>query len=201
MRYRVPDAARADLKRHEALRYLKYVVTKQRSTDGVIHNYLLSVLVADADDATLLSYLDPHKGAGGATAETYDPKYALRLCTRAGKTAACVFVYSQLGMHEESVKLSLRVGDAELAKVHADKPADESLRKKLWLEVARHVVREDRDIRRAIALLKECELLKIEDVLPLFPDFVLIDDFKEEICASLEEYCTLCSSSTRAIGH
>ena len=31
-------------------------------------------------------------------------------------------------------------------------------------------------------------LLKIEDVLPFFPDFVLIDDFKEAICTSLEEY-------------
>jgi len=30
--------------------------------------------------------------------------------------------------------------------------------------------------------------LKIEDVLPFFPDFVLIDDFKNEICAALEEY-------------
>lgn len=26
--------------------------------------------------------------------------------------------------------------------------------------------------------LQHCELLKIEDILPFFPDFVLIDDFK-----------------------
>lgn len=32
------------------------------------------------------------------------------------------------------------------------------------------------------------DLLKIEDILPFFPDFVLIDDFKEAICSSLEEY-------------
>ena len=31
-------------------------------------------------------------------------------------------------------------------------------------------------------------MLKIEDVLPFFSDFVLIDDFKDEICAALEEY-------------
>jgi uncharacterized membrane protein (GlpM family) len=29
-----------------------------------------------------------------------------------------------------------------------------------------------------MAVLQQCELLKIEDILPFFPDFVLIDDFK-----------------------
>jgi hypothetical protein len=31
-------------------------------------------------------------------------------------------------------------------------------------------------------------LVKIEDILPLFPDFVQIDNFKEAICQSLEDY-------------
>lgn len=31
-------------------------------------------------------------------------------------------------------------------------------------------------------------LIKIEDVLPLFPDFVQIDDFKDAICQSLSDY-------------
>jgi hypothetical protein len=30
--------------------------------------------------------------------------------------------------------------------------------------------------------------LKIEDILPFFPDFVVIDDFKDEICSALEGY-------------
>lgn len=30
----------------------------------------------------------------------------------------------------------------------------------------------------AIEFLKQCELLKIEDLIPFFPDFVVIDDFK-----------------------
>ena len=37
--------------------------------------------------------------------------------------------------------------------------------------------------------LKETKgLVKIEDILPLFPDFVQIDAFKEAICQSLEDY-------------
>lgn len=31
-------------------------------------------------------------------------------------------------------------------------------------------------------------LLKIEDVLPFFPNFVTIDNFKDAICDSLEQY-------------
>src|SRR3954453_3893031 len=40
----------------------------------------------------------------------------------------------------------------------------------------------------AMKLLEMTDLLKIEDLLPFFPDFVVIDDFKEEICAALEDY-------------
>lgn len=36
--------------------------------------------------------------------------------------------------------------------------------------------------------LENTELLKIEDILPFFPDFVVIDDFKDEICTALEDY-------------
>ena len=61
---------------------------------------------------------------------------------------------------------------------------DEDLRKKLWLMIAKHVVKQEKgakreNIRKAIAFLKETDgLLKIEDILPFFPDFALIDDFK-----------------------
>jgi len=93
-----------------------------------------------------------------------------------------------MGLYEEAVDLALKV-DIELAKINADKPDDdEALRKKLWLRIARHVVQERKDIKEAMAFLTHCNLLKIEDILPFFPDFVLIDSFKEEICKSLEEY-------------
>ena len=41
---------------------------------------------------------------------------------------------------------------------------------------------------RAMRFLENTDLLKIEDILPFFPDFVVIDDFKEEICTALEGY-------------
>ena len=39
-----------------------------------------------------------------------------------------------------------------------------------------------------MVFLRECSLLKIEDILPFFPDFVTIDHFKDAICMSLTEY-------------
>ncbi|KAK9225829.1 hypothetical protein WN943_010874 [Citrus x changshan-huyou] len=92
------------------------------------------------------------------------------------------------------VKAKARV-DPELAMAEADKVEDdEDLRKKLWLMVAKHVIEQEKgtkreNIRKAIAFLKETDgLLKIEDILPFFPDFALIDDFKEAICSSLDDY-------------
>ena len=43
---------------------------------------------------------------------------------------------------------------------------------------ARHVVEKQQNIDDAMKVLKECDLLKIEDILPFFPDFVTIDKFK-----------------------
>ncbi|CAB1339814.1 unnamed protein product [Coregonus sp. 'balchen'] len=105
--------------------------------------------------------------------------------------------YSQMGstqqIHEtirymEFCVYQLTV-DVDLAKSCADLPEDdEELRKKLWLKIARHVVQEEKDVKKAMNCLSSCNLLKIEDILPFFPDFVTIDHFKEAICSSLEEY-------------
>jgi hypothetical protein len=109
-----------------------------------------------------------------------------------------------MGLYESSVDLALGKGDLELAKINADRPdEDDVLRRKLWLKVAKFVVQEQKDIKRwqhiifpslqadgysAMSFLESTDLLKIEDILPFFPDFVVIDDFKEEICSALEDY-------------
>ena len=102
--------------------------------------------------------------------------------------------------------------DAALARQTADMPEDnEELRKKLWLRIgmyflrvgvrvrltfllsryvsiwsARHVVEKEKDIQRAMSVLQQCNLLKIQDVLPFFPDFTTIDLFKDAISQSLQ---------------
>jgi len=48
------------------------------------------------------------------------------------------------------------------------------------------VVKQNNDIEQAMRFLEECKFIKIEDILPFFPDFVTIDHFKDAVCSSLE---------------
>ncbi|XP_030929946.1 vacuolar sorting protein 18 isoform X2 [Quercus lobata] len=181
---------------HEVIKYLEYCVHRLHNEDPGVHNLLLSLYAKQEDDSALLRFLQFKFGKGRENGPEffYDPKYALRLCLKEKRMRACVHIYSMMSMHEEAVALALQV-DPELAMAEADKVEDdEDLRKKLWLMVAKHVIEQEKgakreNIRKAIAFLKETDgLLKIEDILPFFPDFALIDDFKEAICSSLEDY-------------
>ncbi|KAI4322619.1 hypothetical protein L6164_022296 [Bauhinia variegata] len=181
---------------HEVIKYLEYCVHRLHNEDPGIHNLLLSLYAKQEDDSALLRFLQCKFGKGQENGPDffYDPKYALRLCLKEKRMRACIHIYSMMSMHEEAVALALQV-DPELAMAEADKVEDdEDLRKKLWLMIAKHVVEQEKgtkreNIRKAIAFLKETDgLLKIEDILPFFPDFALIDDFKEAICSSLEDY-------------
>lgn len=52
--------------------------------------------------------------------------------------------------------------------------------------LAQHVVHECNDIQKAMEFLQQCDLIKIEDVLPFFSDFTTIDLFKDVICSTLQ---------------
>ncbi|XP_054749145.2 vacuolar protein sorting-associated protein 18 homolog [Lytechinus pictus] len=169
----------------EAIRYLEFCIKKLGNKEQAIHNYLLS-LYCQHQPSNLMGYL----AAQGEIADNvnYDVKYALRLCAERKHFKACVHIYTTMGLYEEAVDLALQV-DVDLAKQSAEKPEDdEALRRKLWLRIAKHVVSEKNDIKKAMAVLHECPLLKIEDILPFFPDFVTIDHFKDAICSSLADY-------------
>ena len=57
------------------------------------------------------------------------------------------------------------------------------------MRIARYVVQKRNDIKQAMEYLQQCDgLVKIEDILPFFPDFVTIDHFKGAICDSLQDY-------------
>ncbi|XP_071119989.1 vacuolar protein sorting-associated protein 18 homolog [Mytilus edulis] len=171
---------------NEAITYLEFCVEKLTNKEMAIHNYLLSLYAILRPDR-LMQYLDIQ---GTDPDEIcYDLKYALRLCMEHDRKKACVHIYSLMGLYEEAVDLALDV-DVELAKTQAEKPedTDDELKKKLWLRIARHVVEKEKDVKRAMEFLHECDLLKIEDILPFFPDFVTIDHFKDAIITSLQEY-------------
>ncbi len=177
---------RGPLSQNQAIRYLQYVVGQLSSTDSAIHNTLVSIYVShpSKDETALLSYLESQ-----GDEPRFDPDFALRLCIENRRVLACVHIYTNMGQYVQAVDLALSHDEIELASVIADRPMTNApLRKKLWLAVAKKVISQSNGIKTAIEFLKRCELLKIEDLIPFFPDFVVIDDFKEEICGALEDY-------------
>lgn len=207
-------APRDPLQPNHAVRYLQHVVFEQHNTSPTIHNLILtfhasalSASSAPEEDGPLLRFLSSAPADPLSGKPYYDLDYALRLCKRAGRTQPCVHIYAKMGLWENSVDLALEKGDLELAKINADMPEEDlQLRKKLWLKIAKYVVQDKQDIKayvtalniyslftltpslRAMRFLENTELLQVEDILPFFPDFVVIDDFKDEICDALEGY-------------
>ncbi|CAO3651138.1 unnamed protein product [Cunninghamella echinulata] len=170
---------------HQAIRYLSYVVNDLNNTDPAVYNSLLTLYATlpTNDETALLSFL---KNEGREM--LYNPEYALRLCSQYGRIQSCIHLYGLMGLYEEAVHLALKIGDLDLARIQADKPFDDiELQKKLWLSISKYVIQQKKDIKKALEYLKQSNILKIEDILPFFPDFILIDEFKDDIYKTLEE--------------
>ncbi|XP_038211746.1 vacuolar protein sorting-associated protein 18 homolog isoform X2 [Zerene cesonia] len=168
----------------EIARYLEFMVQNYNVKDKAIHNYLLTLYV-ESDKPALMRYLA--RQGQDVTMVNYDVHYALRLCRENGLSEACVTLSALLGLWEAALELALSV-DITLAKSVAAMPDDAGTQKRLWLGVAEHIITKNQDIKEAMALLEECSLIKIEDILPFFSDLTTIDHFSEPICQSLEEY-------------
>ncbi|RVX68346.1 hypothetical protein B0A52_07349 [Exophiala mesophila] len=180
------ENANVPLSQNQAVRYLNYVVTNDFEVPASVHNTLISIMAShpSPSETMLLGYLETQP-----IPPLYDADFALRLCIQHDRVQSCVHIYGSMGQYQQAVELALEHDDIDLAAIVADRLEDnDQVRKRLWLLIAEKKIKEATSIKDAIGFLKRCELLKIEDLIPLFPDFVVIDDFKEEICEALEEY-------------
>uniref|UniRef100_A0A6P7GKW2 Vacuolar protein sorting-associated protein 18 homolog n=1 Tax=Diabrotica virgifera virgifera TaxID=50390 RepID=A0A6P7GKW2_DIAVI len=187
----------SELHAREIIKYLEFCIDKLKNTDKAIHNFLISLYAKyDSDmlmkylnkcDAEMLKYMNTQ--GQKLTMVNFDIHYALRLCHEHDHKRACVQLYGLLGMWKAAVDLALTI-DMDLAKKMANmSPEDDvELKKKLWLKIAEYVFKDKEDVGEMIDFLRQCDLIKIEDILPFFPDFVTIDYFKDAICNSLKEY-------------
>uniref|UniRef100_A0AAG5DYN6 Vacuolar protein sorting-associated protein 18 homolog n=2 Tax=Anopheles atroparvus TaxID=41427 RepID=A0AAG5DYN6_ANOAO len=175
----------------QTVRYLEFCIHSRGCAESPIHNYLIQLYGTYCPDR-LLTFLETQ--GRDTTMVHYDPHYALRISLRHGIQPASVFLQCLLEMWVPAVRLALTFPDVDagraLARQTASMPADRNLRKRLWLLIAEHEIRgtRDEDVQRSLRILQECDLLRIEDLLPFFPDFQKIDHFKEAICHSLKEY-------------
>lgn len=176
------------LSQNQAVRYLNFIIANHPDPSAAVQNTLISIYAShpSKSEGGLLTYLESQS----ISPPPYDADFALRLCIQHGRVQSCVHIYSMMGQYLEAVQLALKHNDIELAALVADRPEGNSkLRKKLWLLVAeKKIQQQGTGIKDAIEFLRRCELLRIEDLIPFFPDFVVIDDFKDEICTALEDY-------------
>jgi vacuolar protein sorting-associated protein 18 len=180
------ENADVPLAQNQAVRYLNFVVTNNFEVPAAVHNALISIMASHSSSSEnmLLGYLESQPSP-----PFYDADFALRLCIQHNRVQSCVHIYSAMGQYQQAVELALQHDDIDLAAIVADRiEANDKMRKRLWLLIAEKKIKEASSIKEAISFLKQCELLKIEDLIPFFPDFVVIDDFKDEICEALEEY-------------
>ncbi|KAL5342949.1 Pep3/Vps18/deep orange family-domain-containing protein [Aspergillus crustosus] len=182
------NTTNVSLNQNQAVRYLNFIIVNHPRPPAAVHNTLISIHASSrsSSEAGLLTYLQSQP----SSPPPYDADFALRLCIQHERVQSCIHIYSAMGQYLQAVDLALEHEDIEMAAIIADRPeGNNKLRKKLWLLVAEKRIRQPgTGIKDAIEFLRRCELLRIEDLIPFFPDFVVIDDFKDEICSALEDY-------------
>jgi len=137
---------------NQAIRYLDHLIFNAQNISSTIHNLIITLYASPAfgdDERPLLRFLSTVPKDIISGKPYYDLDYALRICKENKRIGACVTLYAEMGLWENSVDLALQKGDLELAKVNADKAEEEDVRlkKKLWLKIAKYVVQDKKDIR------------------------------------------------------
>ena len=176
-----------------AIKYLQECVLVREGPMEVIVFHTLLWFLAKYDnpnEAELCAYLEKlisMKQEGLFATIKLNCEYIVRQCKLFKRRRGIVYAYFLIGMDYEAVEAALKV-DISLAKKVARNPKDPDQKKRLWLIISQHVIKTDSDAKRALLLIKESDgTLKIEDLLPLLPDFTEIDLFKEDICSTLED--------------
>ncbi|EPZ32877.1 hypothetical protein O9G_005814 [Rozella allomycis CSF55] len=156
---------------NQVVRYLEFCVINLQNVDPMVHNILINHYSKLKDESVLIKYLKNYP------AFHFDLQYGLRCCLQNGKTFASILIYAALHLYEEAIELSIQ-----------EETMDENnkilnFRKGRFKNVTYTCI-----IQRAIELVKEIEIVQFEDILPLLPDFVLIDEIKDELISVLENY-------------
>lgn len=179
---------------NDALKYIRFCLTQLGSTDVAIHNFAVSLFSLQPDsEGVLLKYLETARDPLGKP--LYDTVHALRTVVERRQYQAAVMLYCELDMWEDAVQLALAFDRTMAINIAKEIEFNDSLGRKLWISIAKHIIEQDgavpsdAAVMNIVILLEEARgVLRIEDVLPLFPDFVQIGAVKNAICRSLEKY-------------
>uniref|UniRef100_A0A336LYU9 Vacuolar protein sorting-associated protein 18 homolog n=1 Tax=Culicoides sonorensis TaxID=179676 RepID=A0A336LYU9_CULSO len=168
----------------EVIDYLEFCIHSLGNTEQSLNNYLI-LLYATYRKEKLVDFL---KSQGEDRAMiNYDIYFALRTAKEHDVKDALVYLYCMLNLWQKAIELALTF-DVELAQQKASQVKEPKLKKRLWLLIAKNEIESRNDVNSALELVKKCELLRLEDILPFFSDFDRIDDFKQTVCDALKDY-------------
>lgn len=108
---------------------------------------------------------------------------------------AQIILFGILNVHSKAVELALDCNDQELARDYANKPMDKKVQRDLWMKIAEHLFKSDKDgatreisVQKALDFIRINSKLKVEDLLEKFPKEAKVEEMKEHLCRCLEDY-------------
>ena len=179
------------------LNYLKSLVEKPNIEEqNNIHNLYIYYLSRNkANQEAILEYLKGPLKQEENEFNLFNKKkevlfqldYAKKLFK--DNPSAYSLVLALMGKYSEGVKTALMQGNDEgnsIAKFIASNAPGEKLRKKLWIDI--FSCDNQNEFKKALDIMKESKILKIEDVLPHITDTIKIEEFKKQISNCINEY-------------
>ena len=177
------------------LNYLKSLVEKSnKDEENNIHNLYLYYLSKNKSNQEniikyLQRYLIPLDSKDPTTKKEvlFQINYAKKVFKNNPPAYSLILVLE--GNYLEGVKSSLKTITEEslkLAEFIAENAPDDKLKKILWVEIFNNV--SQKNFKKALNILTETKILKIEDVLPHTTDSIKIEDFKNKISECINDY-------------
>ena len=177
----------------EILNYLRDLV-KSDIDNKNIHNlylYYLSKCKEISEQTELIKYLqyplskEPESIYNKKSKKVnFELDYAKKLFKDNYKALA--LVTALMGKYSEGVKIVLNNNDTQNAMFIAENVQDEAIKKNLWLDIFSS--NKNEDFKKALEIMKESKVLKIEDVLQRIMDNIKIEEFKDQISECINLY-------------
>ncbi|EAN81054.1 vacuolar protein sorting 18, putative, partial [Trypanosoma cruzi] len=130
--------------------------------------------------------------------------YAYRVCLRFGRHVGCAWTCFITGRYEEAIQLAMKIRNEELA-IHFIRSIrgnnEKEIRHMLWNRLATATAKNGGGgSRRALQLIAESEGdLNVSDVLPHLSGDVMMQEFREELLASVSIFSNTLVSIKQAI--
>lgn len=180
-------------KREKVINYLRMLINESKVKDKNIHNlyiFFLSQIGTEDSVKQLLYYLQAFlDDKGQKDSVFFEVEYALKVFSQFKIFPAQAYSLAILGKYDDAIKVALDNKCILIAKRIAKSVDDQKLKKHLWLEIFNYEIKiNNSNINMALEIMRESDILKIEDVLPHLMDNIKIEVFKEEITSCISIY-------------